>query len=71
MRGITVWRIVDGRIHDEWTAFNDLGAYGQAAAHVKGYLIGAAIAFVALIVALERALVWTARRAYRVLRPAR
>jgi predicted ester cyclase len=68
MRGITVWRIVGGRIRDEWTAFNDLGAYVQAAARVKGYLFAAAIALVALIVALERALVWMARRAYRALR---
>jgi predicted ester cyclase len=71
MRGITVWRIVDRRIHDEWTAFNDLGAYMKAADHVKAYLIAAAIALVALIVALERALVWAARRTYRVLRRTR
>jgi hypothetical protein len=24
MRGITVWRIVDGKIRDEWTSFNEL-----------------------------------------------
>jgi predicted ester cyclase len=68
LRGITVWRIVDGRIHEEWTAFNDLGAYLQAVAHVKGYLIDAAVALVLLIVALERALVWAARRTYGALR---
>src|ERR1039457_5240290 len=24
LRGITVWRIVDGKLRDEWTAFNEL-----------------------------------------------
>jgi steroid delta-isomerase-like uncharacterized protein len=68
MRGITVWRIVDGRIHDEWTAFNDLGAYAQAAMHVKGYLLAAALVLVALVVAVERGLVWAVKRAVGALR---
>jgi steroid delta-isomerase-like uncharacterized protein len=65
MRGITVWRIVDGKIREEWTAFNDLGAYAQAAAHVKGVLLVALLGLVALIIALERAAVWGVRRLLR------
>ena len=62
MRGITVWRVVDGRIHDEWTSFNELGAYAQAIAHVKGVLYAALVVLIALIIALERAAVWVVRR---------
>ena len=35
-RGITIWRIVDGRIHDEWSEFDEAGlkmALGLQAAH--------------------------------------
>ncbi len=65
MRGITVWRIVDGKIREEWTAFNDLGAYAQAAAHMKGVLIAALLGLVAGIIALERAVVCGVRRVLR------
>jgi steroid delta-isomerase-like uncharacterized protein len=65
MRGITVWRIADGRIRDEWSAFNELGAYAQAAAHLKRVLVAALLGLVALIIALERAAVWAVRAALR------
>jgi predicted ester cyclase len=60
-RGITVWRIVDGKIHDEWTAFNELPPYLQMASHVKWPLIGVFIALLAVLVILERvicAIIW-------------
>ena len=44
MRGITVWRIVDGRIHDEWTAFNELPAYIQVLDRLKWPLAGLVLA---------------------------
>jgi predicted ester cyclase len=39
MRGITVWRIVNGRILEEWTSFNELPPYLEVARHVKWFLI--------------------------------
>jgi predicted ester cyclase len=38
--GITVWRIVDGKIRDEWTAFDELRIARQAAAQLKWLLMG-------------------------------
>jgi hypothetical protein len=35
MTGITIWRIEDGKITDEWSSFNEMGAYAQIIAHVK------------------------------------
>jgi predicted ester cyclase len=29
MRGITIWRVIDGKIADEWTSFNPMGGYMQ------------------------------------------
>jgi steroid delta-isomerase-like uncharacterized protein len=54
MRGITIWRIVDGRITDEWTSFNQLGAYAQVAAHLRWQLLGGLLLLLALVVAAER-----------------
>jgi predicted ester cyclase len=39
-RGITVWRIVDGRIREEWTAFDLLRIARQVATQLKWPLIG-------------------------------
>ncbi len=39
-RGITVWRIVDGRIREEWTSFDRLRPYLQLASQVKWKLLG-------------------------------
>ena len=65
MRGITVWRIVDGKIRDEWSSFNELGAYAQVIAHVKWALFAALLGLVAIIIAVERAAVWAVRSALR------
>jgi steroid delta-isomerase-like uncharacterized protein len=40
LRGITVWRIVDGRIREEWTSFDELGIVRQVAYQLKWQLIG-------------------------------
>lgn len=61
VRGITIWRVVDGQIRDEWTAFDDMAAYRQVLAELKWMLFGGLLAFVAAIVVLERVLVWAVR----------
>jgi hypothetical protein len=40
LRGITVWRIVDGRIREEWTSFDTLGIVRQVAGQLKWELLG-------------------------------
>jgi steroid delta-isomerase-like uncharacterized protein len=40
LRGITVWRIVDGKIREEWTSFDQLQAARQFVAQLKWQLIG-------------------------------
>jgi SnoaL-like polyketide cyclase len=40
MRGITVWRIVDGKIREEWTEFNEMRGYGQMLSQLKWPLVG-------------------------------
>jgi steroid delta-isomerase-like uncharacterized protein len=49
LRGITVWRIVDGRIREEWTEFDQLRAAQQFVTQLKWPLLG--FLFVALILA--------------------
>ena len=49
LRGITVWRIVDGKIREEWTEFDQLRAAQQFVTQLKWPLLG--ILFVALILA--------------------
>jgi predicted ester cyclase len=48
MRGITVWRIVDGKIRDEWTSFNELTAYMQVLRHLRWFLLGLLLALTLL-----------------------
>ena len=57
MRGITIWRIVDGKIREEWSCFDELGAYSQVVRHVQGTLWTALGVFLVLVVAAER-LLW-------------
>lgn len=40
-RGITVWRIVHGKIHDEWTSFDQLRLLRQVLSQLKWILFGA------------------------------
>jgi steroid delta-isomerase-like uncharacterized protein len=71
MRGITVWRIIDGKIRDEWTSFDDLGAYLQMLRQVKGWLVGLGLALVIAVIAIERGLVWGVRAILRRVRSSR
>lgn len=47
LRGITVWRIVDSKIREEWTSFDQLQAARQFVAQLKWPLLG--LFFLALI----------------------
>ncbi|MGO9482079.1 MAG: ester cyclase [Candidatus Kryptoniota bacterium] len=40
LRGITVWRIVDGKICEEWTSYDQLGIVKQLASQLKWQIIG-------------------------------
>jgi steroid delta-isomerase-like uncharacterized protein len=57
MRGTSFWRLADGRMIEEWTTFNQLGAYLQMARHLKWTLVGFVVLAVAVLIAAER-LVW-------------
>src|SRR5215472_10215568 len=39
VRGITIWRIVDGRIVEEWSSFSETGGYIAMFAHLKWWLL--------------------------------
>jgi steroid delta-isomerase-like uncharacterized protein len=49
LRGITVWRIVDGKIREEWTSFDDMQAAGQLVTQLKWQLLGLLAAAVILV----------------------
>src|SRR5215470_9638920 len=57
VRGITIWRIVDGRIVEEWSSFSETGAYIRMFAHLKWWLIFAGLLVLTMVIAIER-LVW-------------
>ena len=57
LRGITIWRIVDGRIRDEWSSWSETGAYIRMLAHLKWWLMFAGLLVLALVIAVER-LIW-------------
>jgi predicted ester cyclase len=57
VRGITIWRIVNGRIVEEWSSFSETGAYLGMFAHLKWCLLFAVLLILALVIAIER-LVW-------------
>jgi len=68
LRGITIWRIVDGRIVEEWSSFSETGAYIRMFADLKWWLVFAGVLVLAIVIALER-LVWRMVRKMFVRRP--
>lgn len=56
VRGITVWRIVDGRIREEWTSFDMLMVIRQVANQLKWQLIGLLCAAVIFLWMVGRAI---------------
>ena len=59
-RGITVWRIVDGKIREEWTSFDQLRILRQFVSQLKWQLLGLLATMVLLI--------WVGARFIRTLR---
>jgi predicted ester cyclase len=57
IRGITIWRIVDGRIVEEWSSFSETGAYLQMFAHLKWWLVFVGLLVLTVVIATER-FVW-------------
>jgi steroid delta-isomerase-like uncharacterized protein len=49
LRGITVWRIVEGKIREEWTSFDELQAARQIVTQLKWPLLGLLAAAVILV----------------------
>jgi len=72
VRGITIWRIVDGRIVEEWSSFSETGAYMRAIGHLKWWLVLAGLLVLAIVIAIERLTCWMVRKmfAHRRGRPA-
>jgi steroid delta-isomerase-like uncharacterized protein len=58
LRGITIWRIVDGRITEEWSSWSETGAYLRMLAHLKWWLMFAGLLVLALLIAVERLTWW-------------
>ena len=54
LRGITVWRIVNGKISEEWTSFNELRPYIQIATQLRWPIIGFLFALLAAVIIFER-----------------
>jgi steroid delta-isomerase-like uncharacterized protein len=40
VRGVTIWRIVDGKIREEWTSFNEMSIAREIAYQLRWQLIG-------------------------------
>jgi len=59
VRGITIWRITDGRIREEWSSFSETGAYLQMFAHLKWWFVLAGLLALVVVIAIER-LLWSA-----------
>lgn len=58
VRGITIWRFVDGRIVEEWSSFSETGAYLQMFADLKWWFMFAGLLILTMVIVIER-LVWS------------
>jgi hypothetical protein len=56
VRGITVWRIVDGRLRDEWSSFDQLRIIREGIDQLKWQLLGLLCAVVILFWLVGRGL---------------
>jgi steroid delta-isomerase-like uncharacterized protein len=58
LRGITIWRIADGRIKEEWSSWSETGAYIRMLVHLKWWLVLAGLVALAIVITIER-LIWS------------
>ena len=54
VRGMTIWRFVNGRIVEEWSSFSETGAYLAMLAHLKWWLVLAGLLFLIIVIVIER-----------------
>jgi len=54
LRGMTIWRVRDGKLTDEWTTFNSLSVYLQVIRHLRWLLLGLLTIFGCLVWLLAR-----------------
>ena len=64
IRGITIWRIVNGRIIEEWSSFSEAGAYLAMLAHLKWWLVLAGVLVLIVVIAIERLAWWMLRKMF-------
>ncbi len=69
VRGMTIWRIVDGRIVEEWSSFSETGAYIDMFVHLKWWLLSLGLLVLAMVIAMER-LIWNlVKKSFRCSQP--
>ena len=61
IRGMTLWRIVDGKIVEEWSSFSETGAYMRMVADHKWWFVFAGLLVLVIVIATER-VVWSVFR---------
>ena len=64
LRGMTIWRIVDGRIVEEWSSFSETGAYLAMLSHLKWWLVFAGLFVLTFVIAIERLAWWMLRKMF-------
>ena len=65
VRGITIWRIVDGRIVEEWSSFSETEAYIRMLAHLKWWLALVGLLVPVVVIAVERLVCRIVRKIFR------
>jgi steroid delta-isomerase-like uncharacterized protein len=58
LRGITIWRIADGRIREEWSSWSETGAYIRMFAHLKWWFVLAGLVALVIVISIER-IIWS------------
>lgn len=69
LRGMTIWRIVDGRIVEEWSSFSETGAYLRMLSHLKWWLVFGGLLILALVIITERIIWSTVNKVFAARRP--
>ena len=64
LRGITIWRIVDGRIREEWTSFNEMTVLSELISQLRWQLLGL-LCTVSLLVWIAFRLIGRLRASHR------